>query len=308
MGKLKEIILVGVNFLKEGYVDFGSWSERMVDEFGPQVEPHLEDIMLRSQDLLASLEATSTDKINCWEFHGCDVEPISDYVIDFRVCAATWTEEMHGVHGGKNAGRACWAVVGSMCGLHNSDRTCMHAATCEECDFYKLVREEEGDAFIPVEVLREMYETGETETIARRNIMARKSVEPGKKGEFVAHKILVVDDEPNIVLSLKFLLHREGYEVRTAASGEEALQALKENKPDLVLLDIMMPAPDGYEVCRIIRDTLEWKDIQVIMLTAKGRDVEKEKGMAMGADDYVTKPFATQELVAKVRDLLATRE
>jgi CheY-like chemotaxis protein len=303
MGRLKEIILVGVNFLKAGYTDFASWSEMMVGEFGPQIEPHLEAIMMHSQELHAALDAAGTGKLNCWEFHGCDVEPLSDYVIDYRVCAATWTEELHGVHGGKNAGRACWAVVGSMsCG--DRENICLHAVTCEECDFYKAVMEEEGDNFVPAEVLREMYETGEPEVIARKNVMAGKSQVPGKKGGFVANNILVVDDEPNIVLSLKFLLHKEGYEVRTAASGEEALQAIAEKKPDLVLLDIMMPAPDGYEVCQIIRNTPEWKDIPVIMLTAKGREIEKEKGLAMGADDYVTKPFATQEVVAKVRGML----
>jgi CheY-like chemotaxis protein len=121
---------------------------------------------------------------------------------------------------------------------------------------------------------------------------------------FMPKNVLVVDDEPNIVLSLKFLITQEGYEVRTASSGEEALKALAEQVPDLILLDVMMPKPDGYEVCQKIRATPEWKDIPVIMLTAKGRDVEKEKGFAMGADDYITKPFATKELVAKVQAIL----
>ena len=121
---------------------------------------------------------------------------------------------------------------------------------------------------------------------------------------FMPKNVLVVDDEPNIVLSLKFLITQEGYEVRTASSGEEALKALAEQVPDLILLDVMMPKPDGYEVCQRIRATPEWKDIPVIMLTAKGRDVEKEKGFAMGADDYITKPFATKELVAKVQAIL----
>jgi len=131
-------------------------------------------------------------------------------------------------------------------------------------------------------------------------------VETKKLGRrlFMTHNVLVVDDEPNIVLSLKFLISQQGYEVRTASSGEEALQALNEQVPDLILLDIMMPKPDGYEVCQKIRATPEWKDIAVIMLTAKGRDVEKQKGFAMGADDYITKPFSTQELVAKVRAIL----
>jgi CheY-like chemotaxis protein len=123
----------------------------------------------------------------------------------------------------------------------------------------------------------------------------------------MTHTVLVVDDEPNIVLSLKFLISQQGYEVRTAASGEEALEALAEQVPDLILLDVMMPRPDGYEVCQKIRATPEWKDIPVIMLTAKGRDVEKQKGFAMGADDYITKPFSTQELVVKVREMIDER-
>ena len=125
--------------------------------------------------------------------------------------------------------------------------------------------------------------------------------------ESMTHTVLVVDDEPNIVLSLKFLISQQGYEVRTAASGEEALEALAEQVPDLILLDVMMPRPDGYEVCQKIRATPEWKDIPVIMLTAKGRDVEKQKGFAMGADDYITKPFSTQELVVKVREMIEER-
>lgn len=120
----------------------------------------------------------------------------------------------------------------------------------------------------------------------------------------MSRSVLVVDDEPNIVLSIKFLMKQQGYEVRTASNGEEALQALNEKVPDLILLDVMMPKPDGYEVCQRIRATAKWKAIPVIMLTAKGREVEREKGFAMGADDYITKPFATQELVAKVQAIL----
>ena len=120
----------------------------------------------------------------------------------------------------------------------------------------------------------------------------------------MSRNVLVVDDEPNIVISIKFLMKQKGYEVRTASNGEEALQALNEKVPDLILLDVMMPKPDGYEVCQKIRATAKWKDIPVIMLTAKGREVEREKGFAMGADDYITKPFSTQELVAKVQAIL----
>lgn len=116
--------------------------------------------------------------------------------------------------------------------------------------------------------------------------------------------VLIVDDEPNIVLSLKFLIAQEGYEVRTAGSGEEALRAMANRVPDLVILDVMMPKPDGFEICQAIRSTPAWRDIPVILLTAKGRDVERQKGLAMGANDYITKPFATKDLVAKVQAIL----
>lgn len=195
MGRLKHLVLVGANLLAQGYTDFDSWSEKMIQEFGPVIEPYLEDIMMNSQ-------------------------------------------ELHGPYDKK------------------------------------------------------------------RFIKSRKR---GRR-LFMPKNVLVVDDEPNIVLSLKFLITQEGYEVRTASSGEEALQALAEQVPDLILLDVMMPKPDGYEVCQIIRATPEWKDIPVIMLTAKGRDVEKEKGFAMGADDYITKPFATKELVAKVQAILKEKK
>ncbi|RLK51053.1 response regulator receiver protein [Alkalispirillum mobile] len=117
-------------------------------------------------------------------------------------------------------------------------------------------------------------------------------------------RILIVDDEANIVLSLEFLMKQAGYEVETATDGDEALEALKEQKPDLVLLDVMMPRKNGYEVCEAIRADDDWKDVLVIMLTAKGRDVEREKGLSLGADDYITKPFSTQEVIDKVRELL----
>jgi DNA-binding response OmpR family regulator len=118
-------------------------------------------------------------------------------------------------------------------------------------------------------------------------------------------RILIVDDEPNIVLALELLMKREGYEVRTVASGETAFSAVGEFRPDLVLLDIMMPGMDGYEVCRLIRSDPLLKDVRIIMITAKGRDVEKEKGLALGADYYITKPFSTREVSVKVRELLA---
>ena len=93
----------------------------------------------------------------------------------------------------------------------------------------------------------------------------------------MSRSVLVVDDEPNIVLSIKFLMKQQGYEVRTASNGEEALQALNEKVPDLILLDVMMPKPDGYEVCQRIRATAKWRAIPVIMLTAKGREVREKK-------------------------------
>ena len=116
--------------------------------------------------------------------------------------------------------------------------------------------------------------------------------------------ILVVDDEPNIVLSLEFLMKQAGFSVRTASDGEEALKAITESPPDLVLLDINMPKLNGYEVCEKVRANPEWEDVRIVMLTAKGRDIEREKGLAMGADDYVTKPFATQEVVERVREIM----
>jgi DNA-binding response OmpR family regulator len=120
----------------------------------------------------------------------------------------------------------------------------------------------------------------------------------------MAKYVLIVDDEPNIVLSLEFLMKKEGYEVRSAGNGEEAMKAIAEKTPDLILLDVMMPRKDGYELCQELRADPSWKEIKIIMLTAKGRDVEREKGLALGADDYITKPFATQEVVEKVKSFL----
>ncbi len=121
----------------------------------------------------------------------------------------------------------------------------------------------------------------------------------------MASRILIVDDEPNIVISLDFLMRREGYEVAVAADGEAALQAIAERPPDLVLLDVMLPRLNGFEVCRKIRADDRWRAVKILMLTAKGRDTEVAKGMGLGADLYVTKPFSTKELVAQVRRLLA---
>lgn len=118
------------------------------------------------------------------------------------------------------------------------------------------------------------------------------------------HRILIVDDEPNIVLALELLMKKEGFEVHTVDDGEKAFHAIHELRPDLVLLDIMMPKMDGYEVCQRIRSDASLKSVHIVMLTAKGRDVEKEKGLALGVDAYITKPFSTREVVAKVKELL----
>lgn len=117
--------------------------------------------------------------------------------------------------------------------------------------------------------------------------------------------VLVVDDEPNIVLSLEFLMRQSGFDVRVARDGDAALAAVAERVPDLILLDVMMPGRDGYEVCQTIRANPAWSKVQIIMLTAKSREVEQEKGLALGADDYVTKPFSTRDLVEKVKLMLA---
>ena len=121
----------------------------------------------------------------------------------------------------------------------------------------------------------------------------------------MSKKILIADDEPNIVAALEFLLQRNGYEVRAARNGDEALKLIEADPPDLVLLDVMMPIRSGYEVCQRIRESAQWRHIKVIMLSAKGRDTEVNKGLETGADLYVTKPFSTRDLIAKIAGLLA---
>ena len=118
-------------------------------------------------------------------------------------------------------------------------------------------------------------------------------------------KILIADDEPNIVTALEFLLQRSGYEVLLAQDGEAALKQVEEHRPDLVLLDVMMSVKSGYEVCQRMRARPEWQHIKIVMLSAKGREAEVNKGLSMGADSYVTKPFSNRELVAKIQELLA---
>ena len=116
-------------------------------------------------------------------------------------------------------------------------------------------------------------------------------------------KVLIADDEQNIVISLEFLMKREGYQVEVANDGEEAVRRIRASRPDLVLLDVMMPKKSGFEVCQEIRSDPEMAGVRILMLTAKGRDTEVAKGLALGADAYMTKPFSTRELVDKVRNL-----
>jgi two-component system alkaline phosphatase synthesis response regulator PhoP len=121
----------------------------------------------------------------------------------------------------------------------------------------------------------------------------------------MTQRILIVDDEPNIVISLEFLMQQSGYEVGIARDGEAALAQVETFRPDLVLLDVMLPLRDGFEVCQKIRENRDWDRIKVLMLSAKGRDVDASKGLTLGADAYITKPFSTRELIEKVRGLLA---
>jgi DNA-binding response OmpR family regulator len=117
-------------------------------------------------------------------------------------------------------------------------------------------------------------------------------------------RVLIADDEPNIVISLEFLMEKNGYEIRTVANGDEALRVAREFRPHLLLLDIMLPLRNGFEVCQVIRESPELKPVKIIMLTAKGRETEVAKGLALGADAYITKPFATRELLEAVKRLL----
>ena len=118
-------------------------------------------------------------------------------------------------------------------------------------------------------------------------------------------KVLIADDEPNILISLEFLMKREGWQVSVARDGNEALAAILSQKPDLVLLDVMMPGKTGFEVCQAARADESLAGMKILMLTAKGRDTDVAQGLGVGADAYMTKPFSTKELAAKVREMLA---
>ena len=117
-------------------------------------------------------------------------------------------------------------------------------------------------------------------------------------------KILIVDDEPNIVISLEFLMKKEGFEVAVAVDGDEALAKAASFKPDLILLDVMMPKKSGFEVCEALRSDAANEAMKIVMLTAKGRETEVAKGLAIGADAYVTKPFSTKDLAVRVKTML----
>ena len=121
----------------------------------------------------------------------------------------------------------------------------------------------------------------------------------------MSKKVLIVDDEPNILVSVEFLMRREGHEVATAVDGQEAIDLLDELRPDLMILDVMMPRKNGFEVCAEVRADNRMSAMPILMLTAKGREAEMKKGLSLGADAYITKPFSTHELVLKVNELLA---
>ncbi|GAB2524287.1 response regulator transcription factor [Simplicispira piscis] len=120
----------------------------------------------------------------------------------------------------------------------------------------------------------------------------------------MTYKILIADDEPNIVISLEYLLQREGYTVVVARDGQEALDTIVRERPALVLLDVMMPHKSGFEVCQAVRTDESLQATKILMLTAKGRETDLAKGLALGANAYMTKPFSTRELVQKVAELL----
>lgn len=116
--------------------------------------------------------------------------------------------------------------------------------------------------------------------------------------------ILLVEDEDAIAMALEFLIARQGFATRRVADGEAALQAMEEMRPDLVVLDVMLPKRSGFEVCQIMRRDEGLRDIKILMMTARGGEVERRKGLALGADAFLTKPFATADLTARIRALL----
>jgi len=118
------------------------------------------------------------------------------------------------------------------------------------------------------------------------------------------HKILVVDDDPYILMSLEFLMKKGGHDVMIARNGTEALDIVNTQKPALILLDIMMPDVDGYEICRYIKSHKDLKDIKIVFLSAKTKDIDIEKGLKLGAERYISKPFSTRDVINQVNELL----
>lgn len=118
-------------------------------------------------------------------------------------------------------------------------------------------------------------------------------------------KILVVDDEPNVVRTLTFVLKKEGYDVATAVNGEEALAKVRESKPRLMFLDVMMPKKNGYEVCQELKSDTNLSDIHIVILSAKGQEADREKALSMGANEFITKPFSPLGVVGRVKELLS---
>lgn len=116
-------------------------------------------------------------------------------------------------------------------------------------------------------------------------------------------QILIVDDDPYIQRALSFVLRKEGFEVETASDGQEALNKAREFKPKIVFLDLMIPKKNGFDTCRTIKSDSELKDTYIIILTAKGQEVDKERGLREGADEYMTKPFSPKEIVTKVKSI-----
>jgi DNA-binding response OmpR family regulator len=121
----------------------------------------------------------------------------------------------------------------------------------------------------------------------------------------MSYKILIVEDEPNIVAPLRFLMERNGYQVAVASTGEDAIASAISFRPDLILLDITLPGIDGFEVCQAVRNIPEQQHTKIIFLSARGRDMDIAKGMAIGADAYITKPFSNADVVKKVKGLLS---
>ena len=117
-------------------------------------------------------------------------------------------------------------------------------------------------------------------------------------------KILVVDDEPHVIRTLTFVLKKEGYDVSSAEDGEVAISKVRELKPNLMFLDVMMPKKNGYEVCQELKGDESFNDIHIVMLSAKGQEADREKALSLGADEFMTKPFSPVGIVEKVRTLL----